>query len=94
MRRVSAPYSGAVVPLGIPIVENPPPLPSSQCSSMATIGVLQVTRNWASLTASGSIAVTVDLGDTTHRGAASVAIDVDGRPYLRGTLPWTAVAIK
>ena len=43
---------------------------------------------------SGAIAVIVDLHNPSTPGVASLAIDVDGRPHLRGTLPSAAVAIK
>jgi N-acyl-D-aspartate/D-glutamate deacylase len=74
------------------------------------LGMLQVARGWAALTGSGTegrenaanpvntrsgaVAVTVDLHNPSTPGMASIAIDVDGRPYLRGTLPSAAATIK
>lgn len=62
-----------------------------------TLGVLQTTTRWAAVSGSaGSRAVTVivDLDDPRNRGNASVVIDVDGYPWLRGTLSATAVTIR
>ena len=60
-------------------------------------GVLQVTRGWASFSAmdNGGRAVTVivDEHDPTNAGSATLAINVDGAPSLRGSLPRSAVSI-
>jgi N-acyl-D-amino-acid deacylase len=63
--------------------------------SLAT-GELQTADGWAAVSAvSGSQAfsVIVDLGDPHNRGAASVAVNRDGYPWLRGSLPAAAVSI-
>jgi hypothetical protein len=41
-----------------------------------------------------AIAVFVDLHDPSTRGEATLAIDVDGRPWLRGSLPRSAAVIS
>jgi len=77
--------------------------------AITRIGTLQVTDGWASVTGSGTstpenaafpanadsraIAVIVDLQDPRNRGSASLAVNVDGNPWLRGTLPLAAVEI-
>jgi hypothetical protein len=76
---------------------------------MTRFGTLQVTDGWANLTGtdiataenaalsatrgSQAVAITVDLHDPRNRGSATLAIDLDGHPWLRGTLPLAAVAI-
>lgn len=59
-------------------------------------GMLQTTTGWAAISAtSGSHAVNVivDLHDHTNPGGATVAVDVDGYPWLRGSLSPATVAI-
>jgi N-acyl-D-amino-acid deacylase len=61
-----------------------------------TIGTLQTTTGWAAVSAvSGNhgVEVIVDLRDPRNPGVASVAINVDGYPWLRGTVPVAAVSI-
>jgi hypothetical protein len=76
---------------------------------MTRFGTLQVTDGWANVTGtdiataenvslsatrgSRAVAITVDLHDPRARGSAALAIDLDGQPWLRGTLPLAAVAI-
>ena len=60
-------------------------------------GTLQVSEGWASFTTAAgdhAIAVTADLHDPRNRGAATLAIDRDGHPWLRGTLPLAGVVIS
>jgi len=59
-------------------------------------GELQTADGWAAVSAvSGSEAfgVIVDLRDPHNPGAASVAVNRDGYPWLRGSLPAAAVSI-
>ena len=60
-------------------------------------GVLQVAGGWASFTTTDSsmraIAVTVDLHDPSNAGGATLAINADGAPLVRGSLPPAAVTI-
>jgi N-acyl-D-aspartate/D-glutamate deacylase len=61
-----------------------------------TIGALQTASGWAAVSAvSGSQAfdVIVDLHDPRNPGAASIAVNRDGYPWLRGSLPAAAVSI-
>jgi N-acyl-D-aspartate/D-glutamate deacylase len=62
------------------------------------LGVLQTAGRWASFTAvdraQRSVVVIVDLQDPVNAGNASVAVNVDGIPALRGSLPLAAVAIS
>jgi hypothetical protein len=76
---------------------------------LTRFGTLQVTDGWANVTGtdiataenaavpatrgSQAIAITVDLHDPRNRGSVTLAIDLDGRPWLRGTLPLAAVHI-
>jgi N-acyl-D-aspartate/D-glutamate deacylase len=60
-------------------------------------GLLQTTTGWAAVsgtTAQHAVSVIVDLHDPRNRGAASVIVNVDGFPWLRGSLPATAVTIR
>jgi hypothetical protein len=60
-------------------------------------GLLQTTTGWAAVsgtTGQHAINVIVDLHDPHNRGNASVIVDVDGYPRLRGSLPATAVTIR
>lgn len=60
------------------------------------LGILQMTDGWAAFTttsAGQTAAVIVDLHDPVNRGAATIAIDLDGRPWLRASLPHPAVSI-
>ncbi len=62
-----------------------------------TFGVLQTANGWASFTTIDSslraIAVTIDLHDPSNAGNAMVAINADGAPMLRGSLPAAAVSV-
>lgn len=60
------------------------------------LGALQTTNGWAAVSGvSGShaVGVIVDLHDPSNPGAASVAVDIDGRPWLRGSLAAAAVSV-
>jgi N-acyl-D-aspartate/D-glutamate deacylase len=63
-----------------------------------TLGVLQTTTRWASFTsvdrAGRSVTVTIDLQDPANAGFATVAVNVDGVPALRGSLPASAVTVS
>ena len=59
-------------------------------------GVLQTTTGWAgftTVTAGRALEVIVDTRDPANRGSATVAVNVDGAPVVRGTLPLDAVSI-
>jgi N-acyl-D-aspartate/D-glutamate deacylase len=60
-------------------------------------GVLQVAARWASFSAvdraQRAILVIVDLQDSTNAGNATVAVNVDGAPVVRGSLPRAAVTL-
>ena len=60
-------------------------------------GVLQTADGWASFTTMDSslraIAVTIDLHDPSNAGNALVAINADGAPMVRGSLPPAAVTV-
>ena len=60
-------------------------------------GVLQTADGWASFTTIDSslraIAVTIDLHDPSNAGNALVAINADGAPMVRGSLPPAAVSV-
>jgi N-acyl-D-amino-acid deacylase len=61
-----------------------------------TVGTLQTTNDWASVSAfSGDRAINliVDLRDPRNAGASTVAVDADGHPWLRGSMPASAVSI-
>ena len=63
---------------------------------ITTFGVLQATTGWASFTtvaAGRALAVIVDTEDPANRGSATVAVNVEGAPAVRGTLPRSAVTI-
>ena len=63
---------------------------------ITTFGVLQTTPGWASFTtvaAGRALAVIVDTEDPANRGSATVAVNVEGAPAVRGTLPRSAVTI-
>jgi hypothetical protein len=66
--------------------------------SLKTFGVLQTANGWASITtidaSQRAIAVTVDLHDPSNAGSATLAIDADGAPLVRGSLPPAAVSIS
>ena len=61
-----------------------------------TIGALQTANGWASFTAidraGRALVVMVDEQDPTNRGSATIAINADGAPMLRGSLPAAAVS--
>ena len=59
-------------------------------------GVLQTQTGWASfttVTAGRALAVIVDTHDPANQGSATVAVNVDGAPVVRGALPTSAVTI-
>ena len=59
-------------------------------------GVLQTTAGWASfttVTGGRALAVIVDTNDPANQGSATVAVNVEGAPAVRGTLPISAVTI-
>jgi len=59
-------------------------------------GVLQTTTGWASfttVTGGRALAVIVDTNDPANQGSATVAVNVEGAPAVRGTLPTSAVTI-
>jgi N-acyl-D-amino-acid deacylase len=59
-------------------------------------GVLQTTTGWAAFTtvaAGRALEVIVDSHDPANRGSATVAVNVDGAPAVRGTLPLGAVSM-
>ena len=62
-----------------------------------TIGVLQTTNGWASVTGvdrmQRAVTLIVDLHDPANPGNATLALNVDGAPAVRGSLPLAAVAI-
>jgi N-acyl-D-amino-acid deacylase len=64
---------------------------------MKQFGVLQATNGWASITtvdaAGRALEVIVDTHDPANRGGATVAVNVDRIPFLRGSLPARAVSI-
>jgi hypothetical protein len=63
-----------------------------------TIGVLQTTTRWASVTgvdrAQRAVSVVVDRQDPVNAGSATFAVNVDGAPVVRGSLPAAAVSIS
>jgi N-acyl-D-aspartate/D-glutamate deacylase len=63
-----------------------------------TIGVLQTANGWASVTgvdrAGRAVMLIVDVHDPANAGNATVAVDIDGAPVLRGSLPPAAVGIR
>ncbi len=60
-------------------------------------GILQTANGWASFTTADSsmraIAVTIDLHDPSNAGNAALAVNADGAPLVRGSLPPAAVRI-
>ena len=64
---------------------------------LETIGVLQTTNRWASVSGvdrtQRSVSLIVDLHDPANSGNATFAVNIDGAPRLRGSLPLTAVTI-
>ena len=64
---------------------------------IGTFGVLQTARGWASFTAidgaGRALTVIVDEQDPANSGSATLAINADGAPLVRGSLPLAAVAI-
>ena len=59
-------------------------------------GVLQTTTGWASfttVTAGRALEVIIDTHDPANRGSVTVAVNVEGAPAVRGTLPPAAVSI-
>ena len=63
-----------------------------------SIGVLQATTGWASITgvdrAQRAMTLIVDLHDPSNAGSATIAVNIDGVPALRGSLPLGAVSIS
>jgi N-acyl-D-aspartate/D-glutamate deacylase len=61
-------------------------------------GVLQTANGWASVTtvddAGRALEVIVDTHDPANHGNATVAVNVDRIPFLRGSLPIRAVSIS
>ena len=58
--------------------------------------MLQTTTGWASFTtvaAGRALEVIVDTHDPANQGSATVAVNVEGAPTVRGTLPRGAVTI-
>ena len=66
-------------------------------AAVDTIGVLQTTNGWASVTGidrtQRAVAVIVDRLDPANPGAATFAVNIDGAPVLRGSLRHTAVTV-
>jgi N-acyl-D-amino-acid deacylase len=64
---------------------------------IASFGVLQTANGWASFTtvdrAGRALAVIVDQRDPANQGNATIAINADGAPILRASLPAGAVSI-
>ena len=64
---------------------------------IGTFGVLQTARGWASFTAidgaGRALTAIVDEQDPANPGRATLAINADGAPLVRGSLPIAAVAI-
>ena len=62
-----------------------------------TIGVLQTTNGWASVAAvdraQRAVMLIVDRQDPANAGGVAFAVNVDGAPSLRGSLPPAAVSI-
>jgi hypothetical protein len=62
------------------------------------IGVLQAASRWASFTgvdrARRAVTVIVDLQDPANAGSATIAVNIDGAPALRRSLPPAAVTIN
>ena len=64
--------------------------------AVTTFGVLQTTTGWASFTtvaAGRALEVIVDTHDPTNHGSVTLAVNVDGLPAVRGTLPPGAVSM-
>ncbi|MGH9221671.1 MAG: N-acyl-D-amino-acid deacylase family protein, partial [Vicinamibacterales bacterium] len=58
--------------------------------AITKFGVLQTTTGWASFTtvaAGRALEVIVDAHDPANQGSATLAVNVDGLPTVRGTLP-------
>jgi hypothetical protein len=62
-----------------------------------TIGVLQTTNGWASVAgadrAHRAVTLIVDRHDPANAGSVTFAVNIDGAPALRGSLPPAAVSI-
>ena len=63
-----------------------------------TLGVLQTATRWASFSgvdgAQRAVTVIVDLHDPVNAGSATFAVNIDGAPVVRGSLPAAAVTIS
>lgn len=66
-------------------------------SAGVRLGLLQTTTGWGSVTttdaAGRAVEVIVDLRDPANAGSATVAVNVDGAPWMRGSLPPGAVRV-
>jgi N-acyl-D-amino-acid deacylase len=61
------------------------------------VGILQQAGRWASFSAIAgerAILVIVDRDDPSNKDGVTLAVNADGYPWLRGTLPASAVVIK
>jgi N-acyl-D-aspartate/D-glutamate deacylase len=67
-------------------------------TAVETIGVLQTTNGWASVTGvdrmQRAVTLIVDRHDPANPGSATFALNVDGAPAVRGSLPLAAVSIN
>src|SRR5688572_5727529 len=64
--------------------------------AITKFGVLQTTTGWASFTtvaAGRALEVIVDTHDPANQGSVTLAVNVDGLPAVRGTLPPAAVSM-
>ncbi len=81
--------SGARAATGAVTIEGTEPI--------GTFGVLQTARGWASFTAidgaGRALTVIVDEQDPANPGRATLALNADGAPLVRGSMPTAAVAI-
>lgn len=62
-----------------------------------SLGVLQTATGWASITGidrmQRAVTLVVDLHDPANPGSATLAVNIDGAPAIRGSLPPAAVSI-
>lgn len=82
--------AGARFATGVITIEGEKPI--------ATLGVLQTSSGWAAVTAiddaGRALMVIVDEHDPTNQGGVTIAIDANGAPWLRGSLPRSAIALQ
>lgn len=82
--------AGARSATGVITIEGEKPI--------ATLGVLQTSSGWAAVTAiddaGRALMVIVDEHDPTNQGGVTIAIDANGAPWLRGSLPRSAIALQ